>query len=239
MPPKSFIYDKKPEKNLSLSKLIYGMETDNKKTPFGLLNNQVRIDNAIQSGGWFNIKGDRLGAGDLTMEDMARIAKDIPEVEAFIILNEADSTWNLPAHLDRTAPGIDYCISKAVWVIAKTNIGNLILRVRDDIQETEKDLVEKDGIKYLRITRADLWKSFNTPPPKTVENKAVDENKNSDEWLKKVKDRLNKLKTTTNPQAPSKQPSVKTKPSTSLLPKNTVKVKPSFPIKKVMTTKNP
>ena len=243
MTPKSFIYkhpDKKQGKIPALTKLVYGMETDSKKTPFGLLNNQVRIDNTIQSAGWFNIKGDRLGAGDLTMDDMSRIVKSIPEAEAFIVLNEADSTWNLPVHLDRTSPGLDYCLSKVIWMMAKTNLGNLILRVRDDIEETEKDFAEKDGIKYLRITRADLWKSFNatSPPKKAVKHKAED-----DEYMKKAQDLLNKLKAQAPASKinspPSKLPPVKTKPSTSLLPKKVVKTKPLFPIKKTTTVRNP
>jgi hypothetical protein len=158
-----------------LTKYVYGLQTDPKKTPFGLLNNQVRIENTIQSAGWFNKNGFRLGCGDLDMKDMANIAKHIAADEVFIALNEANSEWDLPSHLDRAAPGFDYVMSKALWVMARSNIGGVILRMRDDIEEKEE--AEKDGVKYIRIPRQELIKLMTTPPPlpkKSVEKKRAD-----------------------------------------------------------------
>jgi hypothetical protein len=141
-----------------LTKCIYGYETDPKKTPFGLLNNQVRGDNIIQNAGWFNLDGNVLGRGDLSLKDMRNIATRIPADEAFFVLSEAASTWDLPSHLDRTAPGFAYIIQKALWVMMQTPTGGCIVRIRDDIEKSE-EIKNEDG-KYLRIPRKDIYTAF-------------------------------------------------------------------------------
>ncbi len=145
-----------------LTKFVYGLETDPKKTPFGLLNNQVRADYIIQNAGWFNIDGHRLGSGDLSIIDMYKVAKFIPPSEAFFALTEMDSGWNIPSHLDRAAPGFQYVIQHATWVMVKTSIGGIVVRVRDDISKSEVGI--KDGQKYNRVPRSELYKAFSLDP---------------------------------------------------------------------------
>lgn len=154
-----------------LTKCIYGYETDPKKTPFGLLNNQIRIDNIIQNAGWFNHKGERLGQGDLTLKEMQRIAKNISPLEAFFVLTESDSSWDMPNHLDRTSPGIQYVTQKASWGIFPSYKGGLIIRIREDIKEREE--VTRDGVKFTRVPREALNKALTAPPkPTTTVKKA-------------------------------------------------------------------
>ncbi len=143
---------------MKLTKQIYGYETDPKKTPFGLLNNQVRGDNIIQNAGWFNINGEVIGRGDLNLTDMHNIAKHLSGAEVFFVLSEADSTWDLPSHLDRTAPGFVYVVQKALWVICQTPQGNAVVRVRNDIEKIEQ--VKSDNGNYTRIPRRDIYKAF-------------------------------------------------------------------------------
>lgn len=204
-----------------LTKCVYGLQTDPKKTPFGLLNNQVKIDNTIQSAGWFNIKGERLGCGDLTIKDMDRIAKHISAEEIFVAVGEANCEWNMPAGIDRTAPGFDYVISKAVWVMAKSNIGGIVLRVRDDIEKQEE--AEKDGIKYLRIPRADLYKAMTQPAP--VKKAEAEKPKLDDDLKAKKAAALAKAKAILSQQQtqmaaqmkqPSQSPSSQTSPAQSI-----------------------
>lgn len=145
-----------------LTKSIYGYETDYKKTPFGLLNNQLKSNGIINSAGWFNIKGERLGCGDLSLKDMEKIAKNISSNEAFIVLTEANSGWSLPSHLDRSAPGIDYVIKTASWIIGRDPVkGGTIVRVRDDFDKIEE--IEKDGVKYFRYPRKEAVKIIGIP----------------------------------------------------------------------------
>lgn len=147
----------------ALTKCVYGLETDPKKTPFALLNNQYRLDNIIQNAGWFNGKGERVGTGDLSLKDMQRVAKNISSSEIFIALTEFDSGVDLPSNLDRTAPGIPYVLTKASWVMARLASGEgMVLRIRNDITKTED--ATKDGINYIRIPRGDLYKAFGFDP---------------------------------------------------------------------------
>lgn len=141
-----------------LTKCVYGFETNPKKTPFGLINNQVRGDSIIQSAGWFNQKGERLGAGDLSLKDMQNISKNISVAEAFFVLPELDASWDIPSHLDRSAPGFNYIVQKATWAIMKGSGGGTIIRIRDDIEKTEN--VERDGVHFTRVARTNFCKIF-------------------------------------------------------------------------------
>jgi hypothetical protein len=135
----------------TLTKFIYGSHIDPKKTPFGLINNQTRVvDEVISCAGWFNASGEKLGAGDLSIADMARISKHIGK-EAFLVLSEGDSLWNVPSGANASAPGVDYVMQKCLWHIS----GAGIIRVRDGKDED----AEREGVKYKRMKRQTF---FNT-----------------------------------------------------------------------------
>jgi len=122
------------------------------------MNNQIRGNGIIQSAGWFNLNGERLGGGDLTIQDMHNISKNLLSSEAFFALTEMDASWDLPSHLDRTAPGFTYILQKAAWAMVRGQSGGVIIRVRDDISKSEE--TEKDGVKFIRIPRNDFYKAF-------------------------------------------------------------------------------
>lgn len=146
-----------------LTKSIYGYETDHKKTPFGFLNNQVRLDGIINNAGWFNFLGERLGFGDLSIQDMKNISLHIPVGEIFIILSEADSGWSLPSHLDQSAPGKDYVLQRAIWIIGKSpDKKELIIRVKENVSIPEQ--ITKDGINYTRLDRNTFYKTLAYDP---------------------------------------------------------------------------
>jgi hypothetical protein len=164
---------------------------DAKCHAFGLHNNQIRGDGIINSAGWYNHNGERLGNGDLSLQDMVAIAKDLDPTEVFIAIAEIDASWDFPTHLDHSAPGKDYVFQKAVWIIGndKTH-GAAILRVRNDIQKPEK--AEQNGIQYFRYPRDDFYKSVGYTPkkissPEKPKDKKVD--------LDKMKEAADKLKT--------------------------------------------
>lgn len=159
---------------MKLTKCIYGNEFNPKKTPFGFLNDQIRTDSVINNAGWFNIKGQRLGSGDLSIKDLQLVSKTISNTEAFFVLSEADTTWNLSSDMDRTEPGIDYVIKNCVWVAGRLDNKNILVRVRDDISAQEEAI--KDGVKYNRLPRKTLYDAFSSVlTPKTkVEEKSAD-----------------------------------------------------------------
>jgi hypothetical protein len=147
-----------------LTKGVYGYETDAKKTPFGFLNNQTRLDGVINSAGWFNALGERLGCGDLSIKDMYKISQNIPTGEMFAVLSELNASWDIPSELDRSAPGYDYIIQNAAWIICKTTKGGIIIRVRGDEFPVEDGL--RDGVKYLKLPRKDFFAAIKYSIPK-------------------------------------------------------------------------
>lgn len=70
--------------------MFTGWQTDRGRSDlFGLRDGQVRFDQKlIHNGGWFNKAGHYLGLGDLSVDDITRIADGLKEGEVFIVLRE-------------------------------------------------------------------------------------------------------------------------------------------------------
>lgn len=141
---------------MTLNKGIYGLETDSKKTPFGLLNGQLRLRPIIKTASWFNKNGERLGTGDLSMKDLKNISETISSNEEFIILSELCSRYDIPSNADATELGRNYCLQNCSWLVRK----NKILRPKD--RGKSEDLV-KNGISYTSILRLDLLSAKKAP----------------------------------------------------------------------------
>lgn len=123
-----------------LTKGMFGADYENKSGAFGLCNRQMRDDDIVHNGSWYNRRGEKLGWGDLDANDLRRIANELPEDEAFVILGESDSFWSFVTHygpgggLCRTkaeadAPGTEYVAGKCFMVVVR---GRVISLTRDD-----------------------------------------------------------------------------------------------------------
>jgi hypothetical protein len=152
--------------SMQLTKLIYGGQTDPKKTPFGILSDQTKFDSICNNGGWFNLAGDKIGSGDLSIKDMAKIAKHIPENEMFLVLTEYDTNWGMPSDFNSTSPGRDYVFQKVAWIIAAKGA---IIKVKDATKAPTPE--EKEGVKYTCVPRADLYAALKYVPVKLKEAK--------------------------------------------------------------------
>lgn len=219
-------------------KLTKCMFSDPKCRAFGLSNNQIRGSGIINSAGWFNLDGDRLGNGDLTLADMSVIAKEVSD-DLFVVLKEIDAKLDMPKHLDHLSPGKDYVCSRAVWMIGRDIGGKgTIIRVRDDIDKAE--LAKQDGVEYMRVPRKEVYKALNyTPPVK----KAKQKDEGSLEAA--LKEAAQKLKTATSkvsPASPANHP-VPAKPApintTIPAPPPVKKSSTGLPLKKKMVKKLP
>jgi hypothetical protein len=155
---------------IKLTKFVYGNEISRKKTPFGLLNNQVIADSIIKSAGWFNQLGQKLGAGDLSLREMGVIQQNIAADEMFFVLSEADSMWGIPSQFDKSEPGFCYVAENATWIIGRS-IG--IVRVRDDIAKSEETIV--DGIRYSRIPNKAIIAAFKQKVARATPAPAADD----------------------------------------------------------------
>jgi len=61
---------------------------------FGLRQNQMRMDDFVHNGGWYNCKGEKIGWGDLSPNDIVRLSQELEDGEDFYVLGEQDSYWN-------------------------------------------------------------------------------------------------------------------------------------------------
>lgn len=113
-----------------LKKGMYGSEFDQEQdAPFGLKCGQMRSDDTIHNGGWYNILGAKLGWGDLSIGDITRIKNELPKDECFIVLSESDSFWKFVRNVaplgfmcdvdepSERCPGTEYVLEKAMFLI--------------------------------------------------------------------------------------------------------------------------
>jgi len=107
-----------------LTKGMYGQQFQRVSKVFGLSCGQIRSrpDKTTHNSGWYNKLGEKLGWGDLDVDDFRRISSELENGEFFIILGEQDSYWRLHetgrAHLEE-APGVDYVAEHAMFIITQ------------------------------------------------------------------------------------------------------------------------
>jgi len=99
---------------------------------FGIREGRCLSDDYCHNAGWYNKAGEKLGWGDLRLDDMQRIACNLEEGELFIILGEQDSFWKHVERIDGPAsmgmvkvdkeaemdPGKEHVIKTARFAIA-------------------------------------------------------------------------------------------------------------------------
>jgi hypothetical protein len=102
---------------------MYYPEYSGKAGPFGLRCGQMRHRKvrAAKNAGWYNRRGEKLGWGDLSHEDLDLIRRGLPADEAFIILCENDASLRFIMGKKRRkerAPGVRYVIEKCMYIVA-------------------------------------------------------------------------------------------------------------------------
>ncbi len=96
---------------------------------FGLRCGQIRSKDYVHNGGWYNRQGEKLGWGDLSLDDLQRIEQQLEEGELFIILYEADSFRAFVrspgiigsrsvVNPDIEAPGVQFVAERCCIIIA-------------------------------------------------------------------------------------------------------------------------
>jgi hypothetical protein len=119
---------------MRLIKNMYGNEFHPESELFGIHCGQIRSDDTVHNGGWYNLKGEKIGWGDLSPMDMLQIAVDLEPGEAFIVIPESASFWNFVTHNpgivgsccetapDIENPGIEYVLENSMWLITSCHI---------------------------------------------------------------------------------------------------------------------
>lgn len=131
-----------------MAQLTQGMYSSYDCNLFNLQYGQTRLDEVVRNASWYNAQGEKLGYGDINMDDLDHIFAQLQENDVFIILSEANSNWNMPANLDRFKPGAEYVMNHAAWVIAHLDMGIFAYKP-----------VEHDVIRHV-VTGKDLFEHF-------------------------------------------------------------------------------
>lgn len=109
---------------------IYGEEFISLEGPFGLSTGQMHSPRLAHNNGWYNDLGERLGWGDLSVEDISRIRDEINEGETFITIPENEAFYTFVEEIEKVgsmhtqrdrilAPGIGYVAINARFIISK------------------------------------------------------------------------------------------------------------------------
>lgn len=115
-----------------LRKEMYYFDTGRRPSRlFGLRCGQLRgrRRRIAKNAGWYDRHGHKLGWGDLSADDLAKIMSGISRHEVFLVLGETDSYWHftkfvtrgakkfLRVHARERAPGARYILEHCSFVI--------------------------------------------------------------------------------------------------------------------------
>ena len=81
-----------------MSRLIEGLWIEHKSNLFGLSKDQMRLDDFIHNGRWYNLAGEFIGYGDLSIRDLLTISRGLEGDEVFVVLHENDGYNQRVAH---------------------------------------------------------------------------------------------------------------------------------------------
>ena len=138
---------------------MYGHQFHPANRLFGLSCGQMRSQDFVHNGGWYNRLGEKLGWGDLSPEDVQRISHEVADEELFIILYESDSFWNFvtrPGIIgsmsavkpDVEAPGVDYVVEKCCFIIARDRLFYV-----DPFDGLKEKSITRSGLSFEVLTR--------------------------------------------------------------------------------------
>lgn len=109
--------------------------------------------------GWYNKNGEKIGWGDLDVNDVQHLMKTLHDGELFITLGEHDSFWNFVTSFGMIGsmcstdqkeqePGIDYVAEKSRYIIAP----NEMFINGDEFWCKSGETTITDGIKCKSLT---------------------------------------------------------------------------------------
>jgi hypothetical protein len=124
------------------------MYSDPSCQEFGLQYSQIRKNAILTNAGWFSNVGEKLGVGDLSMQDLVSLSRGLPIGEVFFAISEADCL-SIPSNLDRLSPGIDFVVNNAIWAANSADIFKLDSSI--NLQKLEM----RDGVSYIKLSRTE------------------------------------------------------------------------------------
>lgn len=115
----------------------------------GLREGRIRSDDFVHNGGWYNSKGEKIGWGDLSSDDINRLASNLSDDEVFVVLPEQYSFWKFVTRhgsfgclcetsKEEKNPGQEYIIEHARYVITKTKMFSSFTETPEELAEIIK-----------------------------------------------------------------------------------------------------
>lgn len=106
------------------------------RNALGIVTGQIRAEDYVHNGGWYNGRGEKIGWGDLSRLDFKKIHDQmkLSPGEMFIVLGEHASFWNFvsmsregggsSASVDANEvnPGVEYIGFNARWLINSSGV---------------------------------------------------------------------------------------------------------------------
>ncbi|MBU6427357.1 hypothetical protein KGQ27_03975 [Patescibacteria group bacterium] len=146
--------------NAPLTKGMYGHEFHPTSEQFGLSCGQMRGEQIVHNGGWYNKAGEKLGWGDLGPRDFLRVSNEMDDGDLFIVLPEQASFWNFVTRPgivggmsavkpDVNAPGVDYVAENARYIITR----HQCYLVDECGFCKDKDIVLHHGVAFKPLTK--------------------------------------------------------------------------------------
>jgi len=144
-----------------LKKGMYGEEQRQTGDLFGIRCGQLRsIEKITHNSGWYNIKGEKLGWGDLSAQDFRRISAEIDPNEVFFVLSEHASHGAFMTEKEvldpltgkevkEDAPGINYVAEHAMYIITQNRL------VKVD-RWSKKEALVQYGLSFFVVNKQDL-----------------------------------------------------------------------------------
>ena len=143
-------------------KLQFGMyipRADRKASErFGLRFGHTQVLPLLRRAGWFNALGEKLGYGDLTGFDVARIARELRSDEMFVVLNDEDSV---------KSPEPTLCTD---WVAQKAQFG-----ITKDEVLTSTDKVMRSRLRDSLDTYVPMKIAYHQNNVKSLQDRCVPE----------------------------------------------------------------
>lgn len=142
----------------------YRLENPAPSTRFGLSNGQFYhgYTELIHNGYWYNKHGERLGWGDLSVENFQRISEEIEDNELFIILSEHDGYRRIVRQSQGRetdtlhAPGVKYVAEHAAFIITKNKLYGV-----EHLWQSKDEFIMRRGLKFI-VMQPELVRDFIT-----------------------------------------------------------------------------
>jgi hypothetical protein len=155
-----------------MTRLIEGLWVEHQSNLFGLSKDQFRNnDDFVHNGRWYNLAGEFIGYGDLSIQDLLTISRGLEGDEVFVVLNENAGYDQRVAYKEAIKAGQpldtvvingipyhDYVAAKCRYVV----VAGMVFDVREGrTQDVSPEMRQhKSGLMMINVSREFIVELF-------------------------------------------------------------------------------